>query len=160
VTRGEVHFNGQDLAPLPPFERVRLAIAHALEGRRVFERLTAGENLIAATSMHRDRRRIAALKDMVYGCFPRLKERQSAKAGYLSGGEQQMPAIGRALMTEPKLLMLDEPSLGLAPYLVDEIFAIIQQLNGDDVGILRWSGTLRRRSTSSRLPISSRTAAW
>jgi branched-chain amino acid transport system ATP-binding protein len=136
VTRGEVHFNGQDLAPLPPFERVRLGIAHVLEGRRVFEHLTADENLIAATSMHRDRRRIAALKDMVYGYFPRLKERQSAKAGYLSGGEQQMLAIGRALMTEPKLLMLDEPSLGLAPYLVDEIFAIIQQLNGDGVGIL------------------------
>jgi branched-chain amino acid transport system ATP-binding protein len=136
VTRGEVRFNGEDLAQRPPFERVRLGVVHVLEGRRVFEHLTPDENLVAATSMHRDRRRIAALKDKVYGYFPRLKERQSAKAGYLSGGEQQMLAIGRALMTEPKLLMLDEPSLGLAPYLVEEIFAIIQQLNRDGVGIL------------------------
>jgi branched-chain amino acid transport system ATP-binding protein len=136
VTRGEVRFRGSDVAHLSPPERVRLGIAHVLEGRRVFEHLTPDENLVAATSMHRDRRRIAELKEKVYGYFPRLKERLSAKAGYLSGGEQQMLAIGRALMVEPKLLMLDEPSLGLAPYLVDEIFAILQRLNRDGVGIL------------------------
>ena len=136
VTRGEVRFKSEDVVRLDPPERVRLGIAHVLEGRRVFEHLTPDENLVAATSMHRDRRRIAALKDMVYGYFPRLKERFGAQAGYLSGGEQQMLAIGRALMTEPKLLMLDEPSLGLAPYLVEEIFAIIAQLNRDGVGIL------------------------
>jgi len=136
VTRGEVRFKGEDVVRLDPPERVRLGIAHVLEGRRVFEHLTPDENLVAATSMHRDRRRIAALKDTVYGYFPRLKERLGAQAGYLSGGEQQMLAIGRALMTEPKLLMLDEPSLGLAPYLVEEIFAIIAQLNRDGVGIL------------------------
>ncbi len=136
VTRGEVRFNGRDVAHLSPPERVRLGIAHVLEGRRVFEHLTPDENLIAATSMHRDRRRIAELREKVYGYFPRLKERLSTKAGYLSGGEQQMLAIGRALMIEPKLLMLDEPSLGLAPYLVDEIFAILEQLNRDGVGIL------------------------
>jgi len=136
VTRGEVRFKGEDVVGLAPPERVRLGIAHVLEGRRVFEHLTPDENLVAATSMHRDRRRIAELRDMVYGYFPRLKERLGAQAGYLSGGEQQMLAIGRALMTEPKLLMLDEPSLGLAPYLVEEIFAIIAQLNRDGVGIL------------------------
>ncbi|MBX6425813.1 MAG: ABC transporter ATP-binding protein [Variibacter sp.] len=136
VTRGEVWFKGQNIAGLPAPERVRLGIAHVLEGRRVFEHLTPDENLVAATSMHRDRRRIGALKEMVYDYFPRLKERRSVKAGYLSGGEQQMLAIGRALMTEPKLLMLDEPSLGLAPYLVEEIFGIIQRLHRDGVGIL------------------------
>ncbi|HYM02391.1 MAG TPA: ABC transporter ATP-binding protein [Stellaceae bacterium] len=136
VTRGAVLFNGENVTALSPPERVRRGIAHVLEGRRVFEHLTPDENLVAATSMHRNRRRIAALKERVYGYFPRLKERQSAKAGYLSGGEQQMLAIGRALMTEPKLLMLDEPSLGLAPFLVDEIFAILQQLNKDGTGIL------------------------
>jgi branched-chain amino acid transport system ATP-binding protein len=136
VTRGEVRFMGRNIVDLPAPERVRLGIAHVLEGRHVFEHLTPEENLIAATSMHRDRRRIAALTETVYNYFPRLKERRSAKAGYLSGGEQQMLAIGRALMTEPKLLMLDEPSLGLAPYLVEEIFGIIQRLNRDGVGIL------------------------
>jgi branched-chain amino acid transport system ATP-binding protein len=86
--------------------------------------------------MHHDRAHVARLRERIYGYFPRLTERLSAKAGYLSGGEQQMLAIGRALMTEPKLLMLDEPSLGLAPYLVEEIFAILQRLNQDGVGIL------------------------
>ncbi len=136
VTRGELRFKGEDIAMLAPPERVRLGIAHVLEGRRVFGHLTPEENLLAATSMHRDLRRIARLIDMVYGYFPRLKERQRAQAGYLSGGEQQMLAIGRALMTEPKLLMLDEPSLGLAPNLVEEIFAIIERLNRDGVGVL------------------------
>jgi branched-chain amino acid transport system ATP-binding protein len=136
VTRGEVRFQGREIVALSPPERVRLGIAHVLEGRRVFEHLTPDENLVAASSMHRDRGRVAQLKEMVYGYFPRLKERRAAKAGYLSGGEQQMLAIGRALMTEPKLLMLDEPSLGLAPYLVEEIFAILQRLNRDGVGIL------------------------
>jgi branched-chain amino acid transport system ATP-binding protein len=136
VTRGEIRYDGQDIGALSPPERVRLGIAHVLEGRRVFEHLTPEENLIAATSMHRDRRRIAELKETVYGHFPRLKDRRNAKAGYLSGGEQQMLAIGRALMTAPKLLLLDEPSLGLAPFLVDEIFAILCRLNRDGVGIL------------------------
>jgi branched-chain amino acid transport system ATP-binding protein len=136
VTRGEITFRGRDIAALASHERVRLGIAHVLEGRRVFGHLTPDENLVAASSMHRDRRHVAALKERVYGYFPRLKARASAQAGYLSGGEQQMLAIGRALMTEPKLLMLDEPSLGLAPYLVEEIFVILQRLNRDGVGIL------------------------
>lgn len=136
VTRGSVHWGGQDIARLPASERVRLGIAHVLEGRRVFEHLTADENLTAATSMHKNGSKVATLKERVYSYFPRLRERRHAKAGYLSGGEQQMLAIGRALMTEPKLIMFDEPSLGLAPTLVDEIFAIIARLNRDGAGVL------------------------
>jgi branched-chain amino acid transport system ATP-binding protein len=132
VTRGEVRYNGTDLAALSPPDRVRLGIAHVLEGRRVFGHLTVDENLIAASSMHRDRKLVNELKETVYAYFPGLKVRRGAQAGYLSGGEQQMLAIGRALITRPKLLMLDEPSLGLAPFLVDEIFAIIQRLNREE----------------------------
>ncbi|MCZ0735596.1 ABC transporter ATP-binding protein [Phreatobacter sp. AB_2022a] len=131
VSRGEVHFAGEDILALDPPDRVRRGIAHVLEGRRVFGHLTPEENLIAAASMHRDRGHVAALIDKVMTLFPRLKQRAKAKAGYLSGGEQQMLAIGRALMTEPKLLMLDEPSLGLAPFLVDEIFDIVRSINAD-----------------------------
>src|SRR5579883_343201 len=136
VTRGTIQWNGREISRIQPAERVRLGIAHVPEGRRVFEHLTAEENLIAATSMHSHRAKIERLKERVYGYFPRLKERRAARAGYLSGGEQQMLAIGRALMTEPQLIMLDEPSLGLAPYLVDEIFAIIGRLNKDSTGVL------------------------
>ncbi len=129
VTRGEVTFAGRSVLGLDPPERVRLGLAHVLEGRRVFPQLTPEENLIAATSMHRDRGRVRQLIERTFAWFPRLAERAGAKAGYLSGGEQQMLAIGRALMTEPKLLLLDEPSLGLAPLLVDEIFDIIRRIN-------------------------------
>jgi len=128
VTRGEVRFRGQDLRNLSAPERVRLGIAHVLEGRHVFGHLTPVENLIAATSMHKSRAKVSELTERVFEWFPRLKQRSNAQAGYLSGGEQQMLAIGRALMTEPKLLMLDEPSLGLAPFLVDEIFDIISRI--------------------------------
>jgi len=136
ISRGSVTWAGQDISHLPAPERVRLGIVHVLEGRRVFEHLSADENLTAATSMHRDSRKIAALRSRVYDYFPRLHMRRNAKAGYLSGGEQQMLAIGRALMTGPKLVLFDEPSLGLAPSLVDEIFAIIAQLHRDGVGVL------------------------
>ncbi|RTL61434.1 MAG: ABC transporter ATP-binding protein [Hyphomicrobiales bacterium] len=129
VTRGEVLFKGRDFKRLSAPERVRLGIVHVLEGRHVFGHLTPLENLIAATSMHRSRAKIDGLVEKVLTYFPRLKQRINAKAGYLSGGEQQMLAIGRALMTEPKLLMLDEPSLGLAPLLVEEIFEIIARVN-------------------------------
>jgi branched-chain amino acid transport system ATP-binding protein len=129
VTRGEVLFKGQDFKRLSAPERVRQGIVHVLEGRHVFGHLTPLENLIAATSMHRSRAKIDGLVEQVLTYFPRLKQRINAKAGYLSGGEQQMLAIGRALMTEPNLLMLDEPSLGLAPLLVEEIFEIIARVN-------------------------------
>lgn len=129
VTRGDVLFDGQDILSMDAPERVRAGIVHCLEGRRVFGHLTPEENLIAATSMHRDRARVNDRVTQMFDLFPRLKDRAKAQAGYLSGGEQQMLAIARALMTEPRLIMLDEPSLGLAPFLVDEIFDTIRRIN-------------------------------
>ncbi len=131
VSRGEITFAGENILALDPPDRVRRGIAHVLEGRRVFGHLTPYENLLAAASMHRDRGHVAALAERMFETFPRLAQRAKAKAGYLSGGEQQMLAIARALMTEPKLLMLDEPSLGLAPFLVDEIFDIVRRINAE-----------------------------
>ncbi|MHA7870648.1 MAG: ABC transporter ATP-binding protein [Salipiger thiooxidans] len=131
VNTGSIRFEGKDMLALPPPERVRAGIVHVLEGRHVFGQLTPRENLVAATSMHRDRRSVSRLIDQMFTLFPRLAERANARAGFLSGGEQQMLAIARALMTEPKLLMLDEPSLGLAPFLVDEIFDIVRRINAE-----------------------------
>ncbi|MDF1482999.1 ABC transporter ATP-binding protein [Extensimonas sp. H3M7-6] len=129
VSRGEVRFQGQNIDALAPQERVKLGIVHVLEGRRVFEHMTPDENLIAASAVRGNRQDMLRNKDMVYSYFKRLYQRRTAQSGYLSGGEQQMLAIGRALMTQPKLLMLDEPSLGLAPFLVAEIFEIVQDIN-------------------------------
>ncbi|MGN6117059.1 MAG: ABC transporter ATP-binding protein [Nitrobacter sp.] len=131
VRRGDVRFRGQAIGALMPQDRVRLGIAHVLEGRRVFEHLTPPENLVAASVLH-SRQDMSRNMEMVYSYFPRLHERRATPAGYLSGGEQQMLAIGRALMTQPKLLMLDEPSLGLAPFLVAEIFQILSQINREE----------------------------
>lgn len=133
VTRGDLRFEGDDIERMLPQQRVRRGIVQVLEGRRVFEHLTPDENLVAASAVTGcSRQETLRRRDRVYGYFPRLGQRRSAQAGFLSGGEQQMLAIGRALMTEPKLLMLDEPSLGLAPFLVAEIFSIVRRINREE----------------------------
>ncbi len=133
VTRGDIQYMGQSIDKIPPQERVRMGIVQVLEGRRVFEHLTPDENLIAASAIRGNSKAdMVRNRDMVYTYFSRLAERRDAESGYLSGGEQQMLAIGRALMTQPKLLMLDEPSLGLAPFLIAEIFDIVKRINQDE----------------------------
>jgi branched-chain amino acid transport system ATP-binding protein len=129
VTDGEILFMGEPTHNEEASRIVRKGIFQVMEGRRVFEHLTVEENLKTGAYTRTDRKNIPRDLEMVYSYFPRLKERRKQTAGYLSGGEQQMLAIGRALMATPKLMMLDEPSLGLAPLLVKEIFNIIQRIN-------------------------------
>src|SRR2546425_6305019 len=130
ITTGSVEFKGARIDHHQPEDIVRLGVTQVMEGRRVFDDLTTEENLMAGA--HTRRAGAAEIRrdiDAVYEYFPRLAERRALKSGYLSGGEQQMLAIGRALMARPRLMLLDEPSLGLAPLLVEEIFQIIQRLN-------------------------------
>jgi branched-chain amino acid transport system ATP-binding protein len=128
VTDGSIEWNDERIDKKSAEEIAKLGIIQALEGRRVFEHLSAEENLLVG-AYHRRDRRIKQDLEMVYEYFPRLKELRHNTAGYLSGGEQQMLVIGRAMMATPKLMMLDEPSLGLAPLLVEEIYNIIQRFN-------------------------------
>jgi branched-chain amino acid transport system ATP-binding protein len=128
VTKGSITFGDKRIDGMRPFDVTRIGISQVFEGRRVFEHLTAEENLIAGGHVQRESRSLRRGIDLVYTYFPLLKERRHQLSGYLSGGEQQMLAIGRALMSEPKLMLLDEPSLGLAPMLVEEIFGIVQRL--------------------------------
>jgi branched-chain amino acid transport system ATP-binding protein len=137
MTRGAVRFDGADTVRRRPHELVRAGLFHVMEGRRVFEDLTIEENLLAATYALAGRDGSAGAGtpregfDLVYEYFPRLHERRRGLAGYLSGGEQQMLAIGRALIARPTLMLLDEPSLGLSPLLVEEIFSIIARINAE-----------------------------
>lgn len=121
-TEGSIKFNGTEITTLPTKDVIRHGIALCPEGRRVFKNISVYENLVAGAYIVKDRDRVARNVDRVYTLFPRLKERAHQMAGTLSGGEQQMLAVGRALMTDPQLLLLDEPSMGLAPNLIDFVF--------------------------------------
>ncbi|WP_257625230.1 ABC transporter ATP-binding protein [Variovorax boronicumulans] len=131
VEAGRIEFNGQGTAERAPQQLVRDGLCHVMEGRRVFEDLTIEENLVAATYALTGRPDARPDFDAVYSYFPRLHERRKGLAGYLSGGEQQMLAIGRALVAQPQLILLDEPSLGLSPKLVEDIFTIIARINAE-----------------------------
>lgn len=135
-TEGSIEFLGKNLESYEPHEIVNLGLSHVPEGRRVFPLLTVYENLQMGAYIRNDKAGIKSDLEMVYRRFPRLLERKNQLSGTLSGGEQQMLAIGRALMSRPKLLLLDEPSMGLAPLLVDEIFRIIKDINEGGTTIL------------------------
>ncbi len=134
--KGTISYNGQRIDHLAPHQIVGLGIVHCPEGRRLFGHLTVAENLRLGAASQRDRAVIERLRRQVYELFPRLEERSGQSASTLSGGEQQMLAIGRALMAQPKLLLLDEPSLGLAPLLVESVFATIRRIKAQGVTIL------------------------
>jgi branched-chain amino acid transport system ATP-binding protein len=134
--QGSIRFNNREIGETPPQDIVRLGISQAPEGRRIFHRMSVHENLELGSYLRRDADGIRSDRDRVYDLFPRLRERESQKAGTLSGGEQQMLAIGRALMAHPKLLLLDEPSMGLAPILVERIYETIAEINKQGTTIL------------------------
>jgi len=134
--QGSIRFEGRDITSVPAHSIVKRGIAQSPEGRRLFPRMTVVENLEMGAFQRNDRAGIREDMDHVFELFPRLQERRNQKAGTMSGGEQQMCAIGRALMARPKLLLLDEPSLGLAPIFVERIFDIIRQINDEGTSIL------------------------
>lgn len=135
VTKGTIEYNGNDITEKSPSELVKEGVIQVMEGRHCFEHLTVEENLLTGAYTRKDgRAAISEALELVYHYFPRLKERRTSLAGYISGGEQQMVAVGRALMPTPKLILLDEPSMGLAPQLVEEIFEIVKRLN-EETGV-------------------------
>jgi branched-chain amino acid transport system ATP-binding protein len=134
--KGTIRFEGRDITHTPPHEIVKRGIAQSPEGRRLFPRMSVTENLEMGAFQRKDRSGVKEDMERVFDLFPRLKERRSQKAGTMSGGEQQMCAIGRALMARPKLLLLDEPSLGLAPIFVERIFEIVTTINEQGTSIL------------------------
>jgi branched-chain amino acid transport system ATP-binding protein len=146
---GSIKFDGQELGETAPQEIVRLGISQSPEGRRVFPRMTVRENLELGAYLRKDS--FDKDLDRVFDLFPRLKEREKQKAGTMSGGEQQMLAIGRALMAEPRLLLLDEPGMGLAPILVDRIYDTIREINAQGTTIL-----LVEQNANSALDVSNR----
>jgi branched-chain amino acid transport system ATP-binding protein len=148
VTKGSIEYRGERVDRLQPHELVRRGCVQVMEGRHCFAHLTIEENLFTGAFTRRDGRgAISRDLDMVYSYFPRLKERRRAQAGYTSGGEQQMCAIGRALLARPHMILLDEPSMGLAPQLVEEIYEIVSQLNAQE----RVSFLLAEQNTSIAL---------
>ena len=133
VTKGAIVFDGEQVHKLSPNDLVKRGCIQVMEGRRCFAHLTVEENLLTGAFTRRDgKAAVARDLELVYSYFPRLKERRESTAGYTSGGEQQMCAVGRALMSRPKMILLDEPSMGLAPQIVEEIFEIVKNLNGKE----------------------------
>lgn len=133
---GKIEFEGTDITKTPAHKIVSMGMAHVPEGRRVFAQLSVYENLKLGAYTRSDKTEIEQTLEMVYKRFPRLKERRNQAAGTLSGGEQQMLAMGRALMSHPRMIVMDEPSMGLSPIYVNEIFDIIQKINGDGTTVL------------------------
>ncbi|MEM1343515.1 MAG: ABC transporter ATP-binding protein [Pseudomonadota bacterium] len=129
VTKGQIHYRGEPVTEMNPAALVKRGVIQVMEGRHCFEHLTVEENLLTGAYVRSGRRAIAEDLERVYTYFPRLKERRRSQAGYTSGGEQQMCAIGRALMSRPETILLDEPSMGLAPQLVEQIFQIVRDIN-------------------------------
>ena len=148
---GSIQFDGEEIGETPPQEIVQRGISQSPEGRRIFDRMSVRENLELGAYLRRDSDQIQSDMDRVFELFPRLKEREKQKAGTMSGGEQQMLAIGRALMANPKLLLLDEPSMGLAPVLVERIYETIAEINQQGTTIL-----LVEQSASFALDVSKR----
>jgi branched-chain amino acid transport system ATP-binding protein len=148
---GKIVYDGVDITRLPTYDIMRRGIAHAPEGRRIFPRMTVLENLEMGAFTRRDPAGIREDLDRVYTLFPRLKERERQKGGTMSGGEQQMLAIGRALMAQPKLLLLDEPSLGLAPVIFDRIHEVVREINAQGTTIV-----LVEQNANYALDVSSR----
>ena len=133
---GKIEFEGKDITKMPAHKIVSLGMAHVPEGRRIFQQLTVLDNLKLGAYTRKDKKKIADTLEMVYRRFPRLEERKKQIAGTLSGGEQQMLAMGRALMSEPKIIVMDEPSMGLSPLFVTEIFDIIREISQGGTTVL------------------------
>ena len=133
---GKIEFEGKDITKMPAHKIVSLGMAHVPEGRRIFQQLTVLDNLKLGAYTRKDKKKIADTLEMVYRRFPRLEERKKQIAGTLSGGEQQMLAMGRALMSEPKIIVMDEPSMGLSPLFVTEIFDIIREISQGSTTVL------------------------
>jgi branched-chain amino acid transport system ATP-binding protein len=138
VREGRILFDGEDITALPPYERVKMGLSQSPEGRGCFPGMTVRENLDMGAYVRKDRRSTAYAQDLerVFELFPRLRERSNQTAGTMSGGEQQMLAIGRALMAKPRLILLDEPSMGLAPKFIQQIFSIIGEINDQGTTVL------------------------